>query len=99
MDTQLSAITSRLESLLPRLRDEFRVAALHVFGSVARNQARSDSDLDVLVDFADPPTFARFMDLKFLLEDELALRVDLVTRDALHPSIKAQILAEARRVA
>ena len=95
----LEAIQSRLKSLTDRLQQEFHVAALHVFGSVARREAGADSDLDILVDFLDAPTFARFMDLKFLLEDEFGVRVDLVTRDALRAPMKAQILAEARRVA
>ncbi len=99
MPPTLSSITSKLDRLTERLKRDYHVAALHVFGSVARNEARADSDLDLLVDFTDAPTFARFMDLKFLLEDELELRVDLVTRDALRPRIKAQVLAEARRVA
>jgi uncharacterized protein len=99
MSARLVTITSKLDAIAPRLRDEFRVSALHVFGSTARDEAGPESDLDVLVDFASPPTFARFMDLKFLLEDELGMRIDLVTRDALRPAMKAQILAEARRVA
>lgn len=99
MKPKLDVITTKLESLTDRLRQEFHVAALHVFGSVARNESRPDSDVDLLVDFSDAPTFARFMDLKFLLEDELGVRVDLVTRDALRPPMKARILTEARRVA
>jgi predicted nucleotidyltransferase len=95
----LSVIQSRLQALSERLQGDFHVTALHVFGSVARDEAGPDSDLDVLVDFADTPTFARFMDLKFLLEDEFGVRVDLVTRAALREPIKARILAEARRVA
>ena len=82
-----------------RLRTEFGVAALYVFGSVARGEARPDSDVDVLVEFQGPATFARFMDLKALLEDTLAARVDLVTRAALRSQLKPRIEAEARRVA
>lgn len=99
MGSSIDIVSTKLEGLAERLREEFHVAALHVFGSVARNEAGANSDLDVLVDFTDAPTFARFMDLKFLLEDQLQMRVDLVTRDALRPPMKTQILAEARRVA
>jgi len=99
MCTAFESIQSRLQGLSGRLREQFHVAALHVFGSVARREATAGSDLDILVDFVDTPTFARFMDLKFLLEDEFGVRVDLVTRDALRAPMKARILAEARRVA
>ena len=95
----LDAVTSAVRHLDNRLRTEFGVAALYVFGSVARGEARPDSDIDVLVEFDGAPTFARFMDLKALLEDTLHARVDLVTRAALRTPLKPRIEAEARRVA
>ena len=88
-----------LQGLRRRLREEFHVAALYVFGSVARGEAVAGSDVDLLVEFEGPPTFARFMDLKFLLEDTLGVRVDLVTRGALRDRMKLRIESEARRVA
>ncbi len=99
MRVQLDDISAKLKWLEPRLREEFHVRSLHVFGSVARGDAGPSSDLDVLVEFDGPRKFAQFMDLKFLLEDECGVQVDLVTRDALRPALKAKILAEAKRVA
>lgn len=92
-------LTRALKGLQQRLREEFAVAALYVFGSVARGEAGAGSDVDLLVEFDGPPTFARFMDLKFLLEDTLGARVDLVTRGALRGRIRSGIESEARRVA
>ena len=92
-------LTRALQALQRRLREEFDVAALYVFGSVARGEAGEGSDVDLLVEFQGPPTFARFMDLKFLLEDTLGARVDLVTRAALRDRIRPRIESEARRVA
>jgi hypothetical protein len=93
---ELSAAIDRIEH---RIRDEYRVSALYVFGSVARGEASTGSDIDLLVEFAGPATFARFMDLKALLEDTIGARVDLVTRGALRRRLRPQIEAEARRVA
>ena len=70
-----------------------------MFGSVVRDEARDTSDLDVLVDFVGPATFDRFMGLEFFLEDNLGLKVDLVTRAALKPRLHERIETEARRVA
>ena len=95
----LNAIADAVRQLGPRLETGFRVVALYVFGSVARGEERDDSDVDVLVEFEDPASFAQFMDLKALLEDTLGMRVDLVTRAALRPELKARIEAEASRVA
>jgi predicted nucleotidyltransferase len=88
-----------LECVRHRLKTDFGVSALYVFGSVARGEATPASDVDLLVEFDGRPTFARFMDLKALLEDALRVRVDLVTRPALREQFRPQIEAEARRVA
>jgi hypothetical protein len=67
----MDAVTNAVHHLEDRLQTELGVAALYVFGSVARGEARADSDIDVLVEFDGPPTFARFMDLKALLGSQV----------------------------
>ena len=96
---KVDELIERFAPIKRRIRDEFDVAELHVFGSVAREEDGPDSDIDILVGFKSSPTFARFMDLKFFLEDMLELKVDLVTRNALRQSMKRAIEAEAKRVA
>jgi predicted nucleotidyltransferase len=77
----------------------FHVKTLALFGSVARDEARADSDIDLLVEFEGPVTFDRYMDLKFFLEERLGRRVDLVTRDALKPRLRPRVEREAIHVA
>ncbi len=96
---QMDEIIGRLSPIEQRLHVDNGVTGLYVFGSVARGTAGSESDVDILVDFRNPPTFSSFMDLKFLLEDTLGRQVDLVTRSALRPSMRPEIEAEAKRVA
>ena len=75
------------------------VRRLALFGSVARDEARADSDVDLLVEFvAGQKSFDRFMALADLLEAVLACRVELVTLEALSPFIGPRILAEAADV-
>jgi predicted nucleotidyltransferase len=45
--------------------ERFGVKSLAFFGSVARDEAQEDSDVDILVEFTAPPGFIRFMDLRF----------------------------------
>jgi uncharacterized protein len=75
------------------------VRRLALFGSVVRNEARPDSDVDVLVEFIpSEKTFDRFMALADLLEETLGHRVEVVTTEALSPYIGPHILAEATDV-
>ena len=70
-----------------------------MFGSTARGEARADSDLDLLVEFAAGPTFDSFMGLKLFLEDNLGRKVDLVTPDSLKPRMRPVVEREAVYVA
>ena len=77
----------------------FGVKSLSIFGSVARDEAHPESDIDILVEFSEPPTFDRYMDLKFYLEDRLGQSVDLVSQKMLKPQIRQAVEKEAIRVA
>jgi predicted nucleotidyltransferase len=70
-----------------------------LFGSIARDQASPESDIDLLVEFATRPGFDGYMRLKEHLESLLDRRVDLVMTGALKPSIRPEIEREAIRVA
>jgi predicted nucleotidyltransferase len=77
---------------------QFKVRSLALFGSVARDEARSESDIDIVVEFSDRPTFSRYMDLKFYLEELLGCPVDLITRKGIKPRLRTQIEREAMHV-
>lgn len=78
---------------------ELGVRSLALFGSVARDEATSASDVDILVEFEPPITFDRYMEVKFYLEDHLGSKVDLVSWKALKPQIRALVEQEAIHVA
>ena len=78
---------------------QFGVRRLALFGSVARGEARPDSDVDLLVEFApDQKNFDRFMALSDLLERLVGHPIELVTIESLSPFIGPHILAEAADV-
>jgi uncharacterized protein len=74
---------------------ELGVRSLALFGSAARDEARPDSDVDLLVELEPPYTFDRYMDVKLYLEDHLGAKVDLVMQDGLHPLVQKNVEREA----
>ena len=90
-------------NLLQRHRDRIKnlgVTRLGLFGSFARGEAESDSDIDFLVEFAPgQKTFDSFMQLSFLLEELLDRQVELVTVASLSPYLGPHILQEVEYVA
>ncbi|MGY6564946.1 MAG: nucleotidyltransferase family protein [Halomonadaceae bacterium] len=87
-----------LREHLPSLSSEYGVTSLSLFGSMSRNEARDDSDIDILVSFDGPATSARYFGVQFYLEDLLGHPVDLVTDKALRPELRPHVEREAVRV-
>lgn len=78
---------------------QFAVRHLALFGSTARDEARDDSDVDVLVDFERPATFSRYVELLAYLEKILNRKVDLVTQSGIKPRARQHIERDLIRVA
>jgi len=75
-------------------------AALYLFGSHARDQAGTDSDVDVFIDKDRTRKFGfdEFMDIYFVLQERLGDKVDYGTREGLHPLLRSKIEREAIKV-
>jgi len=82
----------------PILASRYGVTQLALFGSTAHNNARSDSDIDILVAFNGPATSERYFGVQFYLEDLFGCDIDLVTEKALREELRPFIEKEAVRV-
>ena len=89
----------RLTLAAGRVRD-MGATSLYRYGSVARDEAKAQSDLDLYIDYDIESRFNAFdlVGIKQLLEDRLGVPVDLTTRDGLHPRLRARIEASAHRI-
>ena len=80
------------------LAQRFGVSDLTLFGSVARDQANDDSDVDILVSYNKPATSKAYFGVQFYLEDLLGRQVDLVTDKALRKEFRPYVEREAINV-
>lgn len=87
-----------LKTFMERQQAEYRLVSIGVFGSFARDEAQSDSDVDIVFETNEPNLF-RTAKMKAELENLLARRVDVVRlRERMNPHLKQRILREARYV-
>jgi uncharacterized protein len=84
---------SRLDSELVK---DYKVQRIGLFGSYARSEQRPESDIDLLVAFADGADLFDLARLKYLLEDRLGHRVDIVPERALRNELKKSVLADVK---
>ncbi len=90
---------SLLRAHKPVLEQRFGVTKLALFGSLARDTAREDSDVDLLVGFSGPATPDAYFGVQFYLEDLLGRAVDLVTERALRPQLRPYVERDAITIA
>ena len=91
----LPEIIEKLRQNLPEITLRFQVKSLLIFGSYVRGRQKKKSDLDILVEFSESPSFFEFLALERYLGNLLGVKVDLVMKEALKPAIGKHVLAEA----
>lgn len=94
MFTDINKIKVKLSQHRGYLKKTYNVEDIGVFGSVARGDNKVASDIDTLVSFSKPVGFFKFIELENYLTVTLGAKVDLVTKKALKPAIRDEILQE-----
>lgn len=99
MATTLQHVVQRLKATEPELRRR-GVAHLSLFGSLARGEARDDSDIDIAVEIEAGRSFSliRMEDTRLLLEDLLGRPVDLGEVESFRPTVRAAFEQDQVRV-
>ena len=90
-----------LQLLEEKRKEVLRIAAFHgahnvrLFGSMARGEARPDSDIDLLVDFEENRSLLDHVALAQDLEEVLGRKVQVTTENSLHWHIRDRVLEQA----
>ena len=91
----LDEIKNLLQQHKTELSEKWKVKSLGIFGSYVRGEARKSSDLDLLVEIDDPKMWLlKFIALENYLSDLLGVKVDLVEKQALKPTIGRHVTEE-----
>jgi hypothetical protein len=85
-------------SILRAHKEELKklgIKSLELFGSVARNEAHLDSDVDILAELSESMSLFQFIKAKLYIQDLLNCEVDLGTKDALREHLSQAVIADS----
>jgi predicted nucleotidyltransferase len=93
------SIKNQLQATKPQIM-RFGISKIGLFGSFVKEEAKPDSDIDILIDFAEgQETFDNFINACYFLDDLFKdIKVDVVTVNGLSPYIGPYILKEVEYV-
>ena len=74
---------------------KYGIKKILIFGSYARNEATSNSDLDLIVEFPEGTSLIDHIGIEFELSEALNMKIDLLSQNGISPYIKDQIMKEA----
>jgi len=87
-------ITQQQVEVIKNVTERFNPAMIGIFGSYARGEQRSNSDLDILIDFRHRVNLLEIVALEEELSQRLGVKVDLVTLKSLNDQLKPYIEAD-----
>jgi predicted nucleotidyltransferase len=94
MTEELARILAVLKRSAGQIQQTYKATILGVFGSYVRGEQTHESDLDLLVRFHDGATLLDLVGLGDFLEEQLGVKVDLVSERAVRPELKDRILQD-----
>ncbi|MEM7181505.1 MAG: nucleotidyltransferase domain-containing protein [Spirochaetota bacterium] len=95
---QKESLIETLGQLKDEIIQKYHTEILGLFGSVARGESRSNSDIDILIDFRNEATIIDWIALEEFLEKQLRTKVDLVPVDALKVEMNEYIQRDLIRL-
>ena len=96
LDPGLSSVTlHRKRRQILALAKKYGARNVRVFGSVARGEARPDSDIDFLVELEPGRSLFDLGGLLYELQSLLGVKVDVITEKGLRPRLRERVLREA----
>lgn len=89
------------EQIIQQIQDYFANTAVRrvsLFGSFARNDFDSGSDVDLLMEVDEPIGYLKIIEYKLALEKFLHRNVDLLTPEGISPKIRLYIQKELQLI-
>ena len=89
-----NSIITFLQAHKEEMAQLFGTTKIGLAGSYARNEAREDSDIDIIVEIKSANKFRSFFNLLYYLQDSLGEQIDLATESSLKPLVRESILKD-----
>ena len=88
---EIKAILSQVKSLV---KEKYHVSELGIFGDYVKGEVQENSQVNILIDYTEPPSLLDLVDLEYYLSDLLKVKADVISKNGLKGRRRERILSE-----
>jgi len=92
--SKLAEIKSILMQFKPVIEQKYHITTLGIFGDYVKGNESDNSGVNILVDYAEPPSLLDLVDMEYFLTDLLQVKADIISKNGLKGARREQILSE-----
>ena len=76
------------------VKEKYYVSELGIFGDYVKGEVQENSEVNILIDYTEPPSLLDLVDLEYYLSDLLKLKADVISKNGLKGRRRERILSE-----
>lgn len=88
---EIKAILVQVKSLV---KEKYHVSELGIFGDYVKGEVQENSEVNILIDYTEPPSLLDLVDLEYYLSDLLKVKADVISKNGLKGKRRERILSE-----
>ena len=88
---EIKAILGQVKSLV---KEKYYVSELGIFGDYVKGEVQENSEVNILIDYTEPPSLLDLVDLEYYLSDLLKVKADVISKNGLKGNRRERILSE-----
>ncbi|TRU82125.1 MAG: DNA polymerase beta [Microcystis novacekii Mn_MB_F_20050700_S1] len=88
---EIKAILGQVKSLV---KEKYHVIELGIFGDYVKGEVQENSEVNILIDYTEPPSLLDLVDLEYYLSDLLKVKADVISKNGLKGKRRERILSE-----
>ena len=88
---EIKEILGQVKSLV---KEKYYVSELGIFGDYVKGEVQENSEVNILIDYTEPPSLLDLVDLEYYLSDLLKLKADVISKNGLKGRRRERILSE-----
>ncbi len=88
---EIKAILAQVKSLV---QEKYHISELGIFGDYVQGEVKENSQVNILIDYTEPPSLLDLVEMEYYLSDLLKVKADVISKNGLKGKRKERIMSE-----